>query len=195
MFKYYLGGSGAPRIPSFCITWTSCILTPILCITFKNFSVQCMAQLFWETKMKKKKRYKKFTLTVQSYISAHLCTFSPHGWEALPNLAYLSMYSKPFSYKGGCWKDIYFLRSAHPMSSFRSFLLNVQEFTTKVEGDLFLPHLLKSFCWWSHECNLWSTTLSICCSIAKSSETAKKRHHIQREAIIKCTTLMYHDIV
>lgn len=137
MFKYYLGGSGAPRIPSFCITWTSCILTPILCITFKNFSLQCMAQLFWETKMKKKKRYKKFTLTVQSYISAHLCTFSPHGWEALPNLAYLSMYSQPFSYKGGCWKDIYFLRSAHPMSSFRSFLLNVQEFTTKVEGDLF----------------------------------------------------------
>lgn len=44
--EHYLGGSGAPRIPSFCITCTSCILTPTLCMTFKNFSVQWTAQLF-----------------------------------------------------------------------------------------------------------------------------------------------------
>lgn len=46
IFEHYLGGSGAPRIPSFCITCTSCILTPTLCMTFKNFSVQWTAQLF-----------------------------------------------------------------------------------------------------------------------------------------------------
>lgn len=46
IFALYLGGSGAPRIPSFCMTCTSCILTPTLCMTFKNFSVQWTAQLF-----------------------------------------------------------------------------------------------------------------------------------------------------
>lgn len=47
-FRSYLGGSGAPRIPSFCMTCTSCSRTPTLCMTFKNFSLQCIAQLFWK---------------------------------------------------------------------------------------------------------------------------------------------------
>lgn len=44
--RSYLGGSGDPRIPSFCMNCTSCSRTPTLCMTFKNFSLQCMTQLF-----------------------------------------------------------------------------------------------------------------------------------------------------
>lgn len=75
IFEHYLGGSGAPRIPSFCITCTSCILTPTLCMTFKNFSVQWTAQLFWKTKRVKSEMGYHLTKLIAMIIYYNLLEF------------------------------------------------------------------------------------------------------------------------